>query len=161
MEYYKDMENNQTTMKAYVMVGAPASGKSTFASKLAKTENAFVVSKDEVKVELYGDRNKQGDWDEIHERIEELISEACGMPVILDDYHYLASYRREALALLRSYGYDEVEAVVLNTPLEECLLRNAVCHRGVPRNVVVGMHQKLQDSLKFISTEGFNNVVVV
>jgi len=27
--------------------------------------------------------------------------------------------------------------------------------------VVVGMHQKLQDSLKFIGTEGFNNVVVV
>jgi hypothetical protein len=148
-------------MKAYVMVGAPASGKSTFASKLAKTENAFVVSGDEIRAELYGEEANQGNWVQIHDRIEELVSEACGMPVILDGTHYLASYRREALALLRSYGYDEVEAVVLNTPLEECLLRNAVRHRGVPRHVLLGMHQKLQASLKFINVEGFNNVVVV
>jgi predicted kinase len=148
-------------MKAYVMIGCPAAGKSTFASKLAKTENAFIVSGDEIRAELYGEEANQGNWVEIHDRIEELVSEACGMPVILDGTHYLSSYRREALALLRSYGYDEVEAVVLNTPLEECLLRNAVRHRGVPRHVLLGMHQRLQASLEFIDTEGFNHITLM
>jgi len=145
-------------MKAYVMVGAPGAGKSTLATKLAEDENAFVISGDEVRAELYGNAANQGNWEEIHDRIEELVSEAVGVPVVLDGTHYLSSYRKEALTLLRSYGYDEVEAVVVNTPLEDCIFRNANRHRGVPRHVVIGMHEKLQKSLEFIGTEGFSQV---
>jgi predicted kinase len=145
-------------MKAYVMVGAPGAGKSTLATQLAENENAFVISGDEVRAELYGDLANQGNWEEINDRIEELVSEAVGTPVILDGTHYLSSYRKEAQALLRSYGYDEVEAVVVNPPLEDCIFRNANRHRGVPRHVVLNMHEKLQKSLEFIGTEGFSHV---
>jgi predicted kinase len=148
-------------MKAFVMVGAPGAGKSTFASKLAETENAFVISGDEIREELYGGEAGQGQWTEIHDRIEELVSEAVGTPVILDGTHYLSSYRREAISLLRSYGYDEVEAVVVNTPLEECIQRNANRHSGVPRHVLLGMHHKLQSSLEFIDIEGFDRITLV
>ena len=140
------------------MVGAPGSGKSTLATRLAEDENAFVISGDEVRAELYGNEANQGNWEEINDRIEELVSEAVGTPVILDGTHYLSSYRKEALTLLRSYGYDEVEAVVLNPPLEDCIFRNANRHRGVPRHVVLNMHEKLQKSLEFIGTEGFSQV---
>ena len=145
-------------MKAFVMVGAPGAGKSTLATQLAENENAFVISGDEVRAELYGDPSNQGNWEEINDRIEELVSEAVGTPVILDGTHYLSSYRKEAQALLRSYGYDEVEAVVVNPPLEDCIFRNANRHRGVPRHVVLNMHEKLQKSLEFIGTEGFSHV---
>lgn len=148
-------------MKAYVMVGAPGSGKSTLASKLAKTENALVVSGDNVKSELYGEETGYGNWVEINDRIEELVSESYGVPVILDGTHYLSSYRREAISLLHSYGYDEVEAVIVNTPLEECIQRNANRHRGVPRHVLLSMHHKLQNSLEFIDTEGFSYITLV
>ena len=140
------------------MVGAPGAGKSTLATQLAENENAFVISGDEVRAELYGNETNQGNWEEIHDRIEELVSEAVGTPVILDGTHYLSSYRKEAQALLRSYGYDEVEAVVVNPPLEDCIFRNANRHRGVPRHVVLNMHEKLQKSLEFIGTEGFSKV---
>ena len=140
------------------MVGAPGAGKSTLATQLAENENAFVISGDEVRAELYGDAANQGNWEEINDRIEELVSEAVGVPVVLDGTHYLSSYRKEALALLRSYGYDEVEAVVVNPPLEDCIFRNANRHRGVPRHVVLNMHEKLQKSLEFIGTEGFSQV---
>jgi predicted kinase len=145
-------------MKAFVMVGAPGAGKSTLATQLAENENAFVISGDEIRAELYGNEANQGNWEEIHDRIEELVSEAVGTPVILDGTHYLSSYRKEAQALLRSYGYDEIEAVVLNPPLEDCIFRNANRHRGVPRHVVLNMHEKLQKSLEFIGTEGFSQV---
>jgi hypothetical protein len=75
------------------MVGASSSGKSTFASKLAKIENSFVASGEKIKAELYGEKANPGNWVEIHDRIEELVSEACGMPVILDRTHYLYSHR--------------------------------------------------------------------
>ena len=140
------------------MVGAPGSGKSTLATQLAENENAFVISGDEVRAELYGNEANQGNWEEINDRIEELVSEAVGTPVILDGTHYLSSYRKEAQALLRSYGYDEVEAVVVNPPLEDCIFRNANRHRGVPRHVVLNMHEKLQKSLEFIGPEGFSKV---
>jgi predicted kinase len=145
-------------MKAFVMVGAPGAGKSTLATQIEKAENAVVISGDEIRAELYGNAAIQGKWEEIHDRIEEMVSESCGMPVVLDGTHYLTSYRREALALLRSYGYDDVEAIVVNPPLEDCIFRNANRHRGVPRHVVIGMHEKLQKSLKQINTEGFTRI---
>jgi predicted kinase len=148
-------------MKAYMMVGVPGAGKSTFAKKIAKIENAFVISGDNVRSELYGEGSNQGSWVEIQDRIEELLSEAVGSPVILDGTHYLSSHRCEVLSLLKSYGYDEVEAVVINPPLEDCIHRNANRHRGVPRHIVVNMHNKLQLSLPFIDNEGFSKVTTL
>ena len=148
-------------MKAYVMVGAPGSGKSTFASSLAKTENAFVISGDSIRAELYGDESNQGEWAEIQDRIEEMVSEAVGCPLVMDGTHYRRDYRRQALTLLRSYGYDEVEAVVVNPPLETCILQNATRHRHVPRYVIQRMHNALQSSLRGIEDEGFTQVTYI
>ena len=144
--------------RAYVMVGAPGSGKSTFASELAESENAFVISGDDIRAELYGSADIQGNWVEIQDRIEELVSEACGMPVILDGTHYRASYRKEAIALLKSYGYTKIEAGVVNPTVETCLKRNASRTRKVPEHVIRTMHEKLNASLKNIYNESFDRI---
>ena len=140
------------------MVGAPGSGKTTYAAKLAEIENAYVISGDDVREELYGSAEIQGNWSEIHDRIEELVSEACGMPVILDGTHYLASYRKEAINLLKSYGYTKVDAIVCNPSLATCLARNWTRSRNVPDYVVTAMHEKLQKSLKNIINEPFDRL---
>jgi predicted kinase len=145
-------------MKAYVLVGAPGSGKSTLAADLADSENAVVISGDAVREELYGDASIQGQWSEIADRIDEIVSESCGLPVILDGTHYLASYRREALALLRSYGYTDITAVVINPSLATCLARNVKRKRNVPDYIIKGMHSKLQSSLITLDAEGFDHV---
>jgi predicted kinase len=145
-------------LTAYVMVGAPGSGKSTYAAKLAEIENARIVSGDDVREELYGSAEIQGNWVEIHDRIEELVSEACGMPVILDGTHYLSSYRKEAINLLKSYGYTKVEAIICNPSLATCLSRNWSRPRNVPDYVVKAMHEKLQKSLKNIINEPFDRL---
>lgn len=144
-------------MNAYVMCGAPGSGKSTYAAKLAQTENAVVISGDDIRAELYGSADIQGNWVEIHDRIEELVAEAGGVPLILDGTHYRASYRKEAVALLMSYGYD-VEAVIVNPSLETCLRRNASRSRKVPEHVIRTMHEILNNSLKNIYNEPFHRI---
>ena len=145
-------------MKAFVLVGAPGAGKSTLAEQLKKREKAVIVSGDDIKFGLYGEEGGLGLWTEIDDQVESMISDSSGLPVILDGTYYLPSYRREAIALLNSYGYDEVEAIVVNTPLEDCIFRNATRHRGVPRHVVVSMHEMLELSLGSINTEGFTKV---
>jgi predicted kinase len=145
-------------LTAYVLVGPPGSGKSTYAAKLAATENAVIISGDDIRSELYGSAEIQGDWGEIWERIDELVSESCGVPVILDGTHCRKDYRAEAIALLRSYGYERVEAVVMETSLANCLARNFKRERNVPDYVVKQMHQDLQQSLKTITNEDFETL---
>jgi len=145
-------------MRAYILCGAPGAGKSSYAAKLAERENAVVISGDDIRAEIYGDEATQGQWSEIWERIEEMVSECCGMDVIIDGTHCRRDYRDETIALLRSYGYDQIEAVVIDTPLDRCIMQNATRQRGVPRHVVVEMHKSLQYSLKNINSEAFSHI---
>jgi predicted kinase len=145
-------------LTAYVMVGAPGSGKSTYAAKLAETENAVVISGDDVRAELYGSADIQGDWAEIWDRIDTLVSENCGMPVILDGTHCRADYREEAVTLLRSYGYDKIEAVVMDASLATCLARNFQRKRHVPDYVIQQMHSDLKKSMDNMFIEDFNRI---
>jgi len=140
------------------MVGAPGSGKSTKAGEIVLRENANIVSGDSIREELYGDSSIQGNWAEIHDKIEEYVAECAGrgIPVILDGTHYRSSYRKEAVTLLRSYGYDKIEAVVINPSLATCLARNFKRARQVPDYVIKGIHEKLQQSLKRIDSEDFD-----
>jgi len=139
------------------MVGAPGAGKSTYAKKLAETEDAVIISGDDVRAELYGSAEIQGNWGEIWERIDELVSESCGMPIVLDGTHCRKDYRAEAVALLKSYGYERVEAVVMETSLATCLARNFKRERNVPDYVVKQMHDDLYQSLKTITDEDFDS----
>ena len=146
-------------MNAYVMCGAPGSGKSTYAKKLAETENAVIISGDDIRSELYGSAEIQGNWVEIHDRIEELVAENCHRCVILDGTHYLREYRKEAIALLRSYGYATVEAIVMDASLANCIARNFQRReRNVPDYTVKAMHEKLQRSLEKIFEEDFDRI---
>lgn len=145
-------------MNAYVLCGAPGAGKTTYAAKLAEIENAVVISGDEVRKELYGSSEIQGNWGEIWERIDELVSECCGMNVILDGTHCRPEYRAEAITLLRSYGYEKVEAVILDVSLATCLARNAKRERNVPDYIVKAMHEDLKKSMKDIFDEDFDRL---
>jgi len=148
-------------MNAYVMVGAPGSGKTTYAEKLAEQENAVVISGDDIRAELYGDAGIQGDWAEIWDEIETRVSECCGMDVILDGTHCREDYRAEALALLKSYGYEKVELVVMDASLATCLARNFQRTRNVPDYVIKQMHSDLQRSKKTIMTEPFDRLTFI
>lgn len=141
------------------MVGAPGAGKSTYAHKLAEQENAIIISGDSIRNELYGSPEIQGNWDEIWARIDLYVSQWCHRTIILDGTHYRRDYREEAYTLLKSYGFDKIEAIVVDSSLATCLARNFQRRdRNVPDYIVKEMYDKLQKSLKTITQEPFDHI---
>ena len=142
----------------FVMVGAPGSGKSTAAKTIAYNNNCHLISGDDIREEIYGDASVPGDWPEVADRQEEILSECCGMNVILDEPHHKRQYRGESISLLKSFGYNHIIAIVLHPTLETCLSRNASRKRVVPEHVVSKMHKSIAGSMYSIFMEGFQQV---
>lgn len=140
------------------MVGAPGSGKSTHAKKLAVKENAVIISGDDIRTELFGSASIQGGWGEIWDEIDGAVADAAPGTLVLDGTHFRKDYRAEAIMMLRAHGYERVEAVVVDCSLRVCLERNNSRNRKVPEYVIRQMHTELQDSLRDICLEDFNCV---
>lgn len=141
------------------MVGAPGAGKSTYAKKLAKEENAIIISGDDIRNELETSGVSEPCWVEIWDLVEEAVAEAadCGRNVIIDGTHVGASHRAETVTLLHSYGYFDVEAVILDVGIQECVKRNLARKRKVADYVIAHMHKTLRESLPTIYSEPFSH----
>ena len=64
-------------MKAFVMVGVPGSGKSTYAEKLAKEQNAVIISGDDIRDQLEASGITDPCWSEIWNLVEDEVAEAA------------------------------------------------------------------------------------
>lgn len=82
-----------------MMVGLPASGKSTYAKELAEEMKAVICSSDAIRKELYDDENSQNNNEEVfkllHSRIKECLRE--GKNVIYDATNINSKRRRAFL----------------------------------------------------------------
>lgn len=61
-------------IKFYMMIGLPASGKSTIAKEIAKSEDAVIVSSDEIRRE-FGDVNDQSQNVKVFEEVEKRLKQ--------------------------------------------------------------------------------------
>lgn len=137
-------------LRCHLLIGPPASGKSTLAAVLAELTGAIVLSTDAIRAELFGDAAVQGPWIEIealfHQRLKDAL--VSGQPVILDGTH---SQRPWRLAILQGL---ELPAPVqwigwwLTTPLEQCLTWNRQRDRKVDEGVIRRQFAQLLDRNK-------------
>lgn len=65
-------------LRCHLLIGPPASGKTTTAALLAPLLQAEVFSTDRIREELYGDAAIQGHWPEVEARLHESIRQAVG-----------------------------------------------------------------------------------
>jgi len=157
-------------LRCHVMVGPPASGKTTTALALApllrgpEGQPAVVLSTDAIRAEIFGDASVQGPWSAIEERLHERLlgAVAAGMPVIVDATHAERAWRlaiTQQLALPRPVEWI---GWWLFTPLGTCLRWNAKRERPVPAPVIRRMAASLADGAFGPGRlEGFAAVVAV
>jgi predicted kinase len=140
-------------LRCHLLIGQPASGKSTLARCLAPLLStpgappARVLSTDRIRQELFGDAAVQGPWIEIEQRLHQHIQEAvaAGIPVIVDATHARRAWR---LALTQGLPLPRpVEWIGwwLTTPLATSLEWNQRRERPVPVPVIQEMAAALAD----------------
>ncbi|MFS8778995.1 AAA family ATPase [Synechococcus sp. W55.1] len=144
----------------HVLIGIPASGKSTLAKVLAATwQGSQVVSTDNIRQELYGDPSIQGNWLEIESLALAQIRKAHqqGQVIVYDATN---AYRPWRLDLLQKLPGANWIGWHLTTPLEVCKQRNQQRDRQVPVSSMEAMAQALK-TFPPIPAEGFLDVLTL
>ena len=137
----------------HVMVGLPGSGKSTYADTFG--DDAVVLSSDKLREEWYGNAAIQGDnkalFAELHRRVRAALF--LGKSVVYDATNLTPRTRKLFLDSIADVPRCKKVAVVVMTPLEECIRRNSLRNRVVPENVIRRMAESFVEPRM---DEGFN-----
>jgi protein phosphatase len=119
-------ERGETDMKSlYTLIGAPGSGKSTWARNNALLLNADIVCSDQVRIDFQSSSRDPLDGDAVFAEVERRARDLpqADRSIILDATHYHRKYRIYAIKLAREYQARSI-AVWLDVPLEVCRTRN-------------------------------------
>lgn len=142
--------------KFIMMCGLVASGKSTKAQKLAEEHSATIFSSDALREELFGDINHQDNnqelFVELHRRIKDCLRN--GNNAIYDATNISYKRRMAFLAELTNIPCEKI-CILMATPYEECLRRNAERERKVPEHVIKRMYMGFDVPYWF---EGWNRI---
>ena len=141
-----------------MLVGLPASGKSTKAQEFAKIYDAKIFSSDALRAELWGDESVQGDntklFNELHRRIKDCLRD--GNSAIFDATNIDYKKRMSFINELANIPCEKV-CIVIATPYEECLKRNAQRERKVPEYVIKRMYMQFDIPWYF---EGWDDIYI-
>ena len=112
-----------------MMVGLPASGKSTVAKKYSDC-GYVVVSSDAIRAELWGDESIQGDPAKVFGLVQARCRLALleGRDVVMDATNMNAKKRKN---FLRQMPECYKTCVVMATPFDECVIRDEERSRSV------------------------------
>jgi polynucleotide kinase-phosphatase len=144
-----------------VLVGASGSGKSTFARKHFRPTQ--VLSSDYFRGLVADDENDQSASAAAFEVLHFVAGKRldAGRTTVIDATNVQRSDRAQLVELAREHNVLPV-AIVLDTPEEVCLARNASRpDRDFGAHVVRRHRTALRKSLKFLGKEGFKRVHVL
>jgi predicted kinase len=151
----KQLTRVRTLKKLILLVGIPASGKSTLAKKLIQ-KGFICINADAIRAELYGDELKQGDPQEVFsvffDRLEALMKEE--KDIVVDNTNLKIQHRKQILDRGQKFGYEDIQLWVLDVPLDVCLKRNAARERKVEEDILANMFMSFNRSGRPRKEEG-------
>lgn len=144
----------------HFLIGAPASGKSSFAHRLQQAlGHTEIIATDSIREPLYGDVAQQGCWQEVETELRQQLEAAiaAGKTIIYDATNSKRAWRMGFLQSVRSLGLDWM-AWELTTDLETCKAWNQQRDRAVPEATLEQFHAQL-NQLRPMQGEGFVDFV--
>jgi predicted kinase len=144
-----------------VLIGVSGSGKSSFARRHFGPFE--VLSSDRCRAMITDDEADQTVTPEAFDLLRTILRLrlGAGRLSVIDATNVKAHARARTLDVAGSFGIPCV-AVVLRTPLDVCLARNAEREdRVVPDAVVRAQHHDLTESLSVLDDEGFAEIHVL
>ncbi|WP_281635622.1 AAA family ATPase [Flavobacterium marginilacus] len=128
-----------------ILVGCPASGKSTYAEWIVRTEHKTMrISRDEIRFSQFQEVMDAGSESMIskiiNRQIKTLLSN--GWNVLLDTCNVKMEYIKQPIADFSEMA--NIEFKVFDLSLEELLTRNEKRDRKVPKKVIENMYHQLQ-----------------
>lgn len=144
--------------KLIVMVGLPASGKSTKGLQIAEDNDFAYISRDNVRDMLGMRYSTQAE--DVVKKVTRCYAEAAlirGESVVIDATNLGVKSRASYVQLAKQYKADPL-ALVMNTSYETCTLRNAQREDG--RVPVEKMRLMATDLVMPTKAEGFDGVYI-
>lgn len=143
-----------------VLCGPAGSGKSTFAARHFPA--TAVVSSDRCRALLADDERTIAVSREAFELFHHIIARRLGLGrlAVADSTALRRDARRSLLAIGRRHGV-QVVAVLFDVSEERCYLHDTLRERRVGRAVIARQVRLLQETLRTIRDEGFDDVIIL
>ena len=135
--------------RAFILIGIPGSGKSTFAQGIINSSRgrARLVSLDNCRKIVNGDSSDQSNFPEVLEhfcmRLESLMG--VNFDIVVDNTNTRVKDRKNLCSILKDKGY-EVHAIWLDCSVEQAMSNQSRRERFVPQEVVERMFHRLQQN---------------
>lgn len=139
----------------FIFVGIPGSGKTTLANYYSSIVNNSVhISSDAIREELYGSESIQTGGKQVFDVMRKRTINALqsGYTVYYDSYNVDSKTRKRILSWAKQYC-ENIYAVYVNTPLEECIRRSQLRFRTVNSDIIKNFYDRLS---KPNTSEGFS-----
>lgn len=145
--------------KLIVLVGLPASGKSTYAKEHLENKNTVILSSDKLREELLGDERCQDNNDLIFRTLYKRAKEELqnGKNVVIDATNINIKARRSTLSNFVKMDIERI-AIVFATPFEVCIARDKERERTVGEEVIKKFFYRFEIPMEY---EGFDKVTIV
>jgi tRNA uridine 5-carbamoylmethylation protein Kti12 len=139
-----------------ILVGLPASGKSTFAFKLKETlelrfhNKVKIIDPDLIRDKMFPDSFNFKNESKIREKNLQLVEEhlSRGEIVISDDLNYYSSMRHD-LKLIADKLNVKYYIIHISTPLAICVKRNEERGTPIPNKVIHNIYSKFDNFDKY------------
>lgn len=131
--------------KLLVLKGLPASGKSTFAKKLAAEQGFVRTNKDDIRESLFAGNYKRKDEKIVVSVRNAIIEEALSRKksVVVDDTNLNPIHVKDLELIARRHGaLFEVNDSFLEVPIETCIKRDLLRPKSVGENVIRNMYHQ-------------------